>query len=82
MGYEFRITASLTPGQRQHVTQLLEVRAPRAPGAAMPETDIRLTESGLYICQNLRPDPWHGLAPLRAYLDAEGVRCAGDEVDD
>ncbi|MEG1053913.1 MAG: hypothetical protein RSF79_17960 [Janthinobacterium sp.] len=82
MGYEFRITASLTPGQRQHVTQLLEVRAPRAPGAAMPETDIRLTDTGLYICQHLRPDPWHGLDAVHAWLDAQGVAYVVAEIDD
>lgn len=88
MGFEFRITASLAPGQRQHIARLLEAlpQAPRAPGTApdraMPESDIRLTDSGLYVCQHLRPDPWHGLAALRAYLDAQGVDYAVGEIDD
>jgi hypothetical protein len=83
MGFEFRITAGLSQDQRQHIAQLLAARpqAPRAPGG-MPETDIRLTDAGLYICQYLRPDPWHGLEALRAWLDAQGVRYAIDEIDD
>ena len=80
MGFEFRITASLTPEQRQHIAQLLAAR-PQASGV-MPNTDARLTEAGLYICQHLRPDPWHGLAAVRAWLDAQGVRYAVDEIDD
>ena len=80
MGFEFRITASLTPEQRQHIAQLLAAR-PQAPGT-MPDTDARLTDAGLYVCQHLRPDPWHGLAALRAWLDAQGVRYAVEEIDD
>lgn len=82
MGFEFRITASLAQDQRQHIAQLLEALAPHAPGAAMPDTDARLTDAGLYICQYLRPDPWHGLDAVRGYLDAQGVRYAVDEIDD
>jgi hypothetical protein len=82
MGFEFRITASLAQDQRQHIAQLLEASAPRAPGAAMPDTDARLTDAGLYICQHLRPDPWHGLDAVRGYLEAQGVRYAVDEIDD
>ncbi|HEU4816154.1 hypothetical protein [Janthinobacterium sp.] len=82
MGFEFRITASLAQDQRQHIAQLLEASAQRAPGAAMPNTDARLTDAGLYICQYLRPDPWHGLDAVRGYLDAQGVRYAVDEIDD
>lgn len=83
MGFEFRIAASLTAGQRQHIAQLLAERtqAPRAPGA-MPDTDARLTDTGLYVCQHLRPDPWHGLAALRAYLEAQGAGYAVEEIDD
>jgi hypothetical protein len=80
MGFEFRIAASLTPGQRQHLEQLLAAR-PQASGS-MPETDVRLTDAGLYVCQHLRPDPWHSLAALRAWLDAQGVRYAVEEIDD
>ncbi|SFY21277.1 hypothetical protein SAMN03097694_5158 [Janthinobacterium lividum] len=80
MGFEFRIAASLTPEQRQHIAQLLAAR-PQAPGA-MPDTDARLTDAGLYICQYLRPEPWHGLAAVRGWLDAQGVRYAVDEIDD
>ena len=84
MGFEFRITASLTQEQRQHLAQLLAARpqAPRAPGSSMPETDIRLTDAGLYICQHLRPDAWHGLESLRACLDAQGVSYTVEEIDD
>ncbi|MGK5030385.1 hypothetical protein [Janthinobacterium sp. MDT1-19] len=84
MGFEFRITASLTQEQRQHLAQLPELAAPapRPAGAAMPDTDARLTDAGLYICQYLRPDPWHGLATVRAYLDAQGVDYAVGEIDD
>lgn len=84
MGFEFRITASLTQEQRQHIAQLPELAAtaPRAPGATMPGTEARLTDAGLYICQHLRPDPWHGLAALRAWLDAQGVDYAVAEIDD
>ena len=84
MGFEFRIAASLSPEQRQHIAQLLAARpqAPRTPGASMPDTEARLTDTGLYICQHLRPDPWHGLETLRAWLDAQGVRYAVDEIDD
>ena len=83
MGFEFRITASLTAGQRQHIGQLLAALplAPRAPGA-MPDTHARLTDAGLYVCQYLRPDPWHGLATLRAYLEAQGVAHTVAEIDD
>ena len=80
MGFEFRITASLTQEQRQHIAQLLAAR-PQAPGA-MPDTDARLTDAGLYICQYLRPDPWPGLVAVRAWLDAQGVRHTVDEIDD
>ena len=84
MGFEFRITASLAQEQRLHIAQLLAAlpQTPRAPGGAMPETDIRLTDAGLYICQHLRPDPWHGLETVHAWLDAHGVRYAVDEIDD
>ena len=84
MGFEFRITASLTQEQRQHLAQLPELAAPapRPPGSARPDTEARLTDAGLYICQHLRPDPWHGLAALRAWLDAQGVRYAVEEIDD
>ena len=84
MGFEFRIAASLTQEQRQHIAQLLAARlqAPRAPGGAMPDTEARLTDAGLYICQHLRPDPWHGLANVRAWLDAQGVDYAVGEIDD
>lgn len=81
MGFEFRIAASLTPEQRQHIAQLLELAA-RPPGGAMPDTDARLTDAGLYVCQHLRPEPWHGLAAVRGWLDAQGVRYAVDEIDD
>lgn len=83
MGFEFRITASLAPGQRQHIAQLLAAlpQTPRAPGA-MPGTDARLTDAGLYICQYLRPDPWHGLDALRAYLAEQGVAHTVAEIDD
>jgi|GEM_PF-3115490 len=83
MGFEFRIAASLTQEQRQHIAHLLATRpqAPRAPGA-MPDTDVRLNDHGLYICQHLRPDPWHGLDAVRAYLDTQDVRYAVDEIDD
>ncbi|PHV25192.1 hypothetical protein CSQ93_25290 [Janthinobacterium sp. BJB426] len=80
MGFEFRITASLTQEQRQHIEQQLAA-LPQASGA-MPDTDARLTDAGLYICQHLRPDPWHGLETVRAWLDAQGVRYAVDEIDD
>jgi len=80
MGFEFRITAGLTPEQRQHIAQLLAAR-PQAPGA-MPDTDARLTDAGLYICQYLRPEPWHGLEALRAWFDTHGVRYAAEEIDD
>ncbi|SDA76862.1 MULTISPECIES: hypothetical protein [unclassified Janthinobacterium] len=82
MGFEFRITASLTQEQRRHLAQLLEAGTPQAPGAAMPENDIRLTDTGLYVCQYLRPNPWHGLEGLRAWLDAQGVDYAVAEIDD
>lgn len=84
MGFEFRITASLTPEQRQHLAQLPELAAPapRPPGNAMPDTDARLTDTGLYICQHLRPDPWHGLAAVHAWLDAQGVAYVVAEIDD
>ncbi|MGK5020854.1 hypothetical protein [Janthinobacterium sp. LB2P10] len=84
MGFEFRITAGLTQEQRQHIAQLLATRsqAPDAPDAALPETDIRLTDAGLYICQHLRADPWHALASLRAYLDASGMSYTVEEIDD
>ena len=81
MGFEFRIAAGLTPEQRQHIAQLLELAA-RPPGGAMPDTDARLTDAGLYVCQHLRPEPWHGLAAVRGWLDAQGVRYAVDEIDD
>lgn len=83
MGFEFRITASLTQEQRQYLAQLPELATPatRAPGA-MPDTDARLTDAGLYVCQHLRPDPWHGLTALRAWLDAQGVDYAVAEIDD
>lgn len=83
MGFEFRIATSLTASQRQHIARLLAERAqaPRAPGA-MPDTDARLTDTGLYVCQHLRPDPWHGLAALRAYLEAQGAGYAVEEIDD
>ena len=80
MGFEFRIAASLTAGQRQHLEQLLAA-LPQAAGG-MPGTDARLTDAGLYVCQDLRPDPWHGLAAVRAWLDAQGVRYAVEEIDD
>ena len=80
MGFEFRITASLTAGQRQHIAQLLAA-LPLASGG-MPATDARLTDQGLYVCQHLRPDPWHGLATLRAWLEAQGVDYAIAEIDD
>ena len=80
MGFEFRITASLAQDQRQHIAQLLAAR-PQASGA-MPDTDVRLTDAGLSICQYLRPDPWHDLEALRAWLDAQGVRYTVDEIDD
>lgn len=80
MGFEFRIAASLTAGQRRHIARLLAER-PQAPGA-MPDTDARLTDTGLYVCQHLRPDPWHGLAALRAYLEAQGTGYAVEEIDD
>ena len=80
MGFEFRITASLTPGQRQHLEQLLAAR-PQAP-SNMPDTDVRLTNAGLYVCQSLRPEAWHGLDALRSYLDAQGVPHAVEEIDD
>lgn len=84
MGFEFRIAASLAPRQRQHLEQLLaaQPQAPRAPGAAMPETDTRLTETGLYVCQYLRPDLWHGLDAVRGYLDAQGISYTVEEIDD
>lgn len=82
MGFEFRIAANLTQEQRQHIAQLLEAPAPRPPGTARPDTEARLTDAGLYVCQHLRPDPWHGLAALRAWLDAQGVRYAVEEIDD
>ena len=81
MGFEFRITASLTSEQRRHIAQLIAAPAPRAPGA-MPDTDARLTDGGLYVCQYLRPDPWHGLGAVRAWLDAQGVGYLVDEIDD
>ncbi len=83
MGFEFRITASLTQEQRRHLAQLSELAtpAPRAPGA-MPDTDASLTDAGLYVCQHLRPDPWHGLAAVRDWLDAQGVDYAVAEIDD
>ena len=80
MGFEFRIAASLTPGQRRHIEQLLA--ALPVPGSGMPDTDIRLTDAGLYVCQYLRPEPWHGLAALRAYLEAQGVAHTVAEIDD
>ncbi|MCC7699184.1 hypothetical protein [Janthinobacterium sp. EB271-G4-7A] len=80
MGFEFRVTASLTPEQRQHIAPLLAALPPAS--GAMPDTDARLTDAGLYICQHLRPDPWHGLDALRAWLDAQGVRYTVDEIDD
>ncbi|WP_058049406.1 hypothetical protein [Janthinobacterium sp. Ant5-2-1] len=80
MGFEFRVTASLAPEQRQHIAQLLAAR-PQASGT-MSDTDARLTDAGLYICQYLRPDPWHGLDAVRAWLDAQGVRYTVDEIDD
>lgn len=84
MGFEFRIAASLAPRQRQHLEQLLAAlpQAPRATGAAMPDTDARLTDAGLYICQHLRPDPWHGLDAVRGYLEAQDVSYTIDEIDD
>ena len=36
----------------------------------------------LYICQHLRPDPWHGLDAVRGYLEAQGVSYTVDEIDD
>ena len=80
MGFEFRVTADLTQEQRQHIAQLLAARS-QASGT-MPDTDARLTDAGLYVCQHLRPDPWHGLAALRAWLDAQGVDYAVAEIDD
>lgn len=80
MGFEFRIAASLTPVQRQHIAQLLDAR-PNASGAK-PDADARLTDGGLYICQYLRPDPWHGLHAVRDYLDAQGVAYAIADIDD
>jgi hypothetical protein len=80
VGFEFRITASLAQDQRQHIAQLLAAR-PQASGT-MSDADVRLTDAGLYICQYLRPDPWHGLEALRAWLDAQGVRYTIDEIDD
>ncbi|MDN2703319.1 hypothetical protein O0881_15120 [Janthinobacterium sp. SUN100] len=80
MGFEFRIAASLTAGQRQHIEQLLAALPQAADG--MPGTDTRLTEAGLYVCQYLRPEPWHGLDAVRAWLDAQGVDYAVAEVDD
>ena len=84
MGFEFRIAASLTQQQRLHIAQLLAARplAPRAPGASMPDTEARLTDAGLYICQHLRPDPWHGLDAVRDWLDTQGVDYAVGEIDD
>ncbi|MGK5038033.1 hypothetical protein [Janthinobacterium sp. LB3P118] len=84
MGFEFRITASLTQEQRLHIAQLPELAAPapQPPGSAMPDTEARLTDTGLYVCQHLRPDPWHSLAVLRAWLEAQGVRYTVEEVDD
>ncbi|MED5597077.1 hypothetical protein [Janthinobacterium sp. P210006] len=80
MGFEFRIAASLTAGQRQHLEQLLAALPQAASG--MPDTDARLTDAGLYVCQYLRPDPWHGLDAVRAWLDVQGVRYAVEEIDD
>lgn len=80
MGFEFRITASLTAGQRQHIEQLLAA-LPLASGG-LPDTDARLTDAGLYVCQYLRPEPWHGLASLRAFLEAQGVAHTVAEIDD
>ena len=81
MGFEFRITASLTPGTAPAHRAAAGWQRAAAPGA-MPDTDARLTDAGLYICQYLRPEPWHGLEALRAWLDAQGVRYAVDEIDD
>lgn len=80
MGFEFRIAASLTPVQCQHIAQLLDARP--SASAAMPDTDARLTDGGLYICQYLRPDPWHGLHAVRDYLDAQDVAYAVTDIDD
>lgn len=80
MGFEFRITASLTADQRQHIAQLIDA-LPQA-SAGTPVTDARLTNSGLYVCQHLRPDPWHGLDALRAYLAVQGVAHTVAEIDD
>ena len=82
MGFEYRITASLTPEQRQHIAQLIAAPALGATGVGMPDTEARLTDAGLYVCQYLRPDPWHGLGAARAWLDAQGVGYAVDEIDD
>lgn len=86
MGFEFRIAASLTPVQCQHIAQLLDAR-PNASGAKPgadtdTDTDARLTDGGLYICQYLRPAPWHGLHAVRDYLDAQGVAYAIADIDD
>ena len=80
MGFEFRIAASLAPAQREHLVQLLDARPPAS--GAMPDTDARLTDGGLYVCQYLRPDVWHGLHALRDYLDAQRVAYVVTDIDD
>ena len=80
MGFEFRIAASLAPAQREHLAQLLDARPPAS--GAMPDTDARLTDGGLYVCQYLRPDAWHGLHALRDYLDAQRVAYVVTDIDD
>ena len=83
MGFEFRIMASLAQEQRQHIAQLIAAlpQAPRAPGA-MPDTDVRLTDIGLYVCQYLRPEPWHGLEAVRDYLNAATIAHSVHDAED
>lgn len=97
MGFEFRIAARLTPGQRQHIAQLLDTlpqarrRHDGGPAwelrmagntGAMPNVDVALDAGGLSVCQYGAAHAWHGLPALRGYLDAQGVAYAVEEVDD
>ncbi|MNM45231.1 hypothetical protein D3C81_561510 [compost metagenome] len=83
MGFEFRIMASLAQEQRQHIAQLIAAlpQVPRAPGA-MPDTDVRLTDTGLYVCQYLRPEPWHGLEAVRDYFKAATIAHSVHDAED
>ena len=46
----------------------------------MPESIISIDDLGLYICQNLKNDPWVNLADLKKYLDSKQIIYRTEEL--